>query len=273
MKPSPEMTDDQDVMAALALAVAAPAAGAPPAMNTALRQRLMARVHESAQDAQRMVTVRHGDTPWRVVQPGVSTRALHDNGRTRTRMVALQPGACWAQPHASEVLVVQGVARLRGEAADLPTESFVLTADAAQFTGGGRGALLYVRELYGARSALPAAEQTWWPERGTPARVLPAADEGWLPFSPGVQIKPLHGNEAAMSMFARFEPGASVAAHSHGLDEDCIMLRGDLYLGDTLLREGEYQLAPVGTGHRGLASDGPSVLFFHGAIDAALRGG
>jgi quercetin dioxygenase-like cupin family protein len=272
MKPITEMNDDRDVrdvMGALAVAITKPGHVASPT----LRDRLLARVRDSAQDSQRMITVRHGDTPWQIVQPGVSARALHDNGSTRTRMVALQPGASWSQALASEVLVVQGDVRLQGEAAVLPAESFVLTADATQWAGSSRGALLYVRELHGAPAGLPAAEQTWWPAPGTPAVVLPAAGDGWLPFSPGVHIKPLHGSEASMSLLARFEPGASVGAHSHGLDEDCIMLRGDLYLGDTLLREGEYQLAPVGTGHRGLASDGPSVLFFHGAIDAALRGG
>jgi quercetin dioxygenase-like cupin family protein len=270
MKSNTEMNDNFDVMSALAVEMSAPA-GAP--RNGHLRERLLARVHDSARDSERMLTVRHGDTPWQIVQPGASTRVLHDNGCTRTRMVALQPGAVWQQAYASEVLVVQGELRLQGQSMALPAESFVLTADAAPFTGGHLGALLYVRELHGARMGLPAAEQTWWPAPSTPAVVLAAANDGWLPFSPGVHVKPLHGSEASMSMLARFEAGASVAAHGHGLDEDCIMLRGDLYLGDTLLREGEYQLAPVGTGHRGLASDHGSVLFFHGAIDAALRGG
>jgi quercetin dioxygenase-like cupin family protein len=264
-----DMNEDQDLMAALAQAVATPRTDL---VNAPLRQRLLTRVRESAQAAEQMVTVRHGDTPWQMVQPGVASRALFDNGITRTRMLTVQPGAVWASSHASEVLVAQGEVGVPDHEA-LPAQSFVLTAGNTRFEGRGLGALLYVRELYGSRSALPAAEQGWWPEADAPVLVLPASAEGWLPFSPGVQIKPLHGSDASISMLARFEPGASVAAHSHGLDEDCIMLRGDLYLSDTLLREGEYQLAPAGTGHRGLASDGESVLFFHGAVDAGLRGG
>jgi ChrR Cupin-like domain len=207
------------------------------------------------------------------VEPGVSVRALHDNGITRTRMLALQPGATWQQARACEALVMQGVLRVANVAQTLPMESFVLSAGATTFSGGPLGALLYVRELYGDPNHLPAAERAWWPTPGAAPVVVAADVQGWVPFGPGVEIKPLHGSDAAISIFARFAPGASVAAHGHGLDEDCIMLRGDLYLSDTLLREGEYQLAPVGTGHQGLASDGGAVLFFHGAIDSNLRGG
>jgi hypothetical protein len=276
MKPDTTMTledtaGDDTVLQALVMALAS--APNDSTANAAVRQRLQNRVRDSAQMASRMVTVRHGDTPWQMVEPGVSVRALHDNGVTRTRMLALQPGATWRQARACEVLVMQGHLHAAGLAQALPMESFVLSADATTFSGGPLGALLYVRELYGERSQLPAAEQAWWPAPGAAPVVVPAGVQGWMPFGPGVDIKPLHGSDAAISIFARFAPGASVAAHGHGLDEDCIMLRGDLYLSDTLLREGEYQLAPVGTGHQGLASDGGAVLFFHGAIDSNLRGG
>ncbi len=276
IKPMPASDDnsnDDAVMQALALEVAARSPGRMPA-DSALRQRLIRRVRDSAEHSRRMVTVRHGDTPWQIVEPGASVRALHDNGITRTRMIALQPGAAWQQHRPCEVLVMQGQMRMSGVEHALPTESFALCTSGASWAGGGAlGALLYVRELYGDRSGLPADEQTWWPAPGAAPLVVPASEQGWLPFSAGVEIKPLHGSNASISVFARFAPGASVAAHGHGLDEDCIMLRGDLYLSDLLLREGEYQLAPAGTGHRGLASDGGAVLFFHGAIDERLRGG
>jgi hypothetical protein len=268
---SDDNVNDDTVLQALLMEMAS--APTSVSANTAMQQRLQNRVRDSAELAGRMVTVRHGDTPWQIVEPGVSVRALHDNGITRTRMLALQPGATWQQARACEALVMQGALRVANVAPALPMESFVLSAGATTFSGGPLGALLYVRELYGDSHQLPAAELAWWPAPGTAPVVVAADAQGWLPFGPGVEIKPLHGSDAAISIFARFAPGASVAAHGHGLDEDCIMLRGDLYLSDTLLREGEYQLAPLGTGHKGLASDGGAVLFFHGAIDSNLRGG
>jgi quercetin dioxygenase-like cupin family protein len=267
-----DTADTESLMQALAIEIASKASRAQ--ARPAVRLRLIDRVRESAALSREMVTVRHGDSPWQIVAPGVSMRLLHDNGITRARLIALQPAAQWQQHHACEVLVMQGVVHIGGIDEALPAESFALCASGARWEGqGALGSLLYVRELYGDRSRLPAAEQAWWPTAGQAPAVVPASEQGWLPFSAGVELKPLHGTSASISTLARFAPGAAVAAHGHELDEDCIMLRGDLYLSDTLLREGEYQLAPAGTGHRGLASDGGAVLFFHGAIDEQLRGG
>lgn len=47
------------------------------------------------------------------------------------------------------------------------------------------------------------------------------------------------------------------------------MVEGDLFLGDLLLREGEFQFAPQGSQHGDLFADSPCLLFFHGAVDAA----
>ena len=73
-------------------------------------------------------------------------------------------------------------------------------------------------------------------------------------------------------MLVRFAPGASVADHRHALDEDCLVLEGEMFLGDILLRTGDYQLAPAGGSHFGEMSDVGVLFFFHGALDPVLRG-
>ena len=70
----------------------------------------------------------------------------------------------------------------------------------------------------------------------------------------------------------RFAPGASVPDHGHALDEDCLVLQGEMFLGDILLRTGDYQLAPSGGSHFGETSDVGVLFFFHGALDPVLRG-
>lgn len=96
-----------------------------------------------------------------------------------------------------------------------------------------------------------------------------AAAGGWQPLREGVEIRPLHQQGAAVSMLARFAPGARVPAHPHGLDEECLMVEGELFLGELLLREGGFQAAPAGSAHGELFADSPCLLFFHGAIDPA----
>ncbi|CAN5186422.1 hypothetical protein BH11PSE10_BH11PSE10_11930 [soil metagenome] len=71
-------------------------------------------------------------------------------------------------------------------------------------------------------------------------------------------------------MLVRFAAGAGVPDHTHALDEDCLMLEGEMFLGDTLLRPGDYQMAAAGSRHFGEMSDVGGTFYFHGAIDPVL---
>jgi anti-sigma factor ChrR (cupin superfamily) len=77
--------------------------------------------------------------------------------------------------------------------------------------------------------------------------------------------KSLWREDDAESMLLRLQPGARIAGHPHALDEECLMLEGEAFFGDTLLRAGEYQLAPAGTRHGDLVSDVGALLYVHGA--------
>jgi hypothetical protein len=65
--------------------------------------------------------------------------------------------------------------------------------------------------------------------------------------------------------------GASVPDHGHALNEDCLVLEGEMFLGDILLRTGDYQLAPAGGSHFNENSDVGVLFFFHGALDPVLK--
>jgi quercetin dioxygenase-like cupin family protein len=94
----------------------------------------------------------------------------------------------------------------------------------------------------------------------------------WVDNRAGVQVLPLAVKAKVVSMLVRFEAGAGVPDHGHALDEDCLMLQGEMFLGDILLRAGDYQLAPAGGTHFGETSETGALFYFHGALDAALRG-
>jgi quercetin dioxygenase-like cupin family protein len=76
------------------------------------------------------------------------------------------------------------------------------------------------------------------------------------------------GGQAAMLCLA--EAGARVPSHVHGHDEECLMVRGELFLDDLLLREGDYQLAPAGSGHRVTETDVGALIYAHGDADLHL---
>ena len=69
------------------------------------------------------------------------------------------------------------------------------------------------------------------------------------------------------------EPDAAVPRHGHSHDEECLMLEGDLFLDDVLLRPLDYQLAPAGTAHGGVFTDTGVLLYAHGDLELDLQPG
>jgi hypothetical protein len=192
----------------------------------------------------------------------------------RVDLLKLAPMASipWpADARALEVLVVEGsLAISQGGAPPTslsPLNQCVLGPTAAwRLTAGSTGATLYVRSRTVGLEHLPAAEAQWW----IAAQGAPLCAAGlvcpWSPYLEGVEAAALQSHGGVASMLVRIAPGAAVPDHGHGLDEDCFMLEGDMFLGDILMRAGDYQLAPLGCQHVGISSDLGGLFYFHGAM-------
>jgi quercetin dioxygenase-like cupin family protein len=83
----------------------------------------------------------------------------------------------------------------------------------------------------------------------------------WIDFLPQVQVKVLYSDGRYHSILLRMEPGASLPAHFHKDDEECVVLEGEVYLGDIRVTAGDYHLAPGGSRHGVLRSDTGALLF------------
>jgi hypothetical protein len=245
----------------------------------ALQQRLAQRVRHSADAHREFITVRREDLIWQTVAPGAEEALLACTAYTRVVQVRLAAGAALHWPggtHAQEVLVVQGQlqASPAGDEAPGVLAACGLALRAAAAAGTLRAhegpALLYVRHLQAEVHTLPEPERAWWLMPRAALQLVPAGARKWRPNFPGVEVLPLWGSAAITSMLVRFAPGASVPDHRHAVHEDCLMLEGEMFLGDILLRTGDYQLAPAGGGHVGETSDVGGTFFFHGAIDPVL---
>ena len=58
------------------------------------------------------------------------------------------------------------------------------------------------------------------------------ANEGeWRRFLPGIDRKVLHVGAGVMSYLLKFEPGAVLPAHRHPVDEECVVIQGQLRIG------------------------------------------
>lgn len=99
------------------------------------------------------------------------------------------------------------------------------------------------------------------------------ADQGaWQPFSDGVTIKVLREHGGVLSYLLRFEPGASLPAHRHPQDEECIVLEGRLRVGShTEIGPSGYHLAHGGALHATITSPTGATIFLRGAVPEASQ--
>lgn len=95
------------------------------------------------------------------------------------------------------------------------------------------------------------------------------AKEGeWVEIRPKVKIKPLYldRNAGSRSFLMQLQPGARWPTHHHTYDEECIVLEGDVRIGDLSVSAGDYHLAPKGVTHGELTSDKGALLFLRAGI-------
>jgi anti-sigma factor ChrR (cupin superfamily) len=94
---------------------------------------------------------------------------------------------------------------------------------------------------------------------------------GWQPFGDGVQIKVLHESEGIMSYLLRLAPGAFMPAHRHPVDEECVVLEGEVQIGTLRVGAGGFHLGRKDILHDRLASADGALIFLRGAVpEAAL---
>ncbi|MBI3716354.1 MAG: cupin domain-containing protein [Betaproteobacteria bacterium] len=99
----------------------------------------------------------------------------------------------------------------------------------------------------------------------TPMHTVRAGAGAWTAIAPDVQLQVLYDDGAAQSWLIRMNPGSQLPAHAHPGDEECLVLKGSCYLGDCLLREGDYQLARKGSRHGAIRSEEGCLLFIRSA--------
>ncbi|MEY2633446.1 MAG: hypothetical protein RIR00_2100 [Pseudomonadota bacterium] len=98
---------------------------------------------------------------------------------------------------------------------------------------------------------------------------LPAAEGEWRPFLPKVSIRHLQRVGDSLTYLLKLEPGAILVPHDHPQDEECIVLSGEVRIGETVARTGDYHFAPKGVAHGAIVSDTGALLFLRGAVPAA----
>lgn len=246
---------------------AADAAPSPiPSPESTLRLRLMERIRASLAHESQFQTVRREGGDWRHAQTGVRRKALATTAVATSELIQLAPGATLPQlpgVRLQEVVLMAGELSLGGEALDVG-DAVCAPQDAAHLLrAGAAGAQIYLR------SSTPTEGHDRMQRFSTLRFSTLHDDAEWQDFCPGVRIRELWDGGVRRSVLVRMAAGARVNAHKHGLEEECLMLAGEAFIGDTLLRSGEYQLAPRGSRHGAIQTDVGALFFVHGSLDPA----
>ncbi|MGH8602515.1 MAG: cupin domain-containing protein [Gammaproteobacteria bacterium] len=88
---------------------------------------------------------------------------------------------------------------------------------------------------------------------------------GWTKLGPLVEMKLLRNDQESRSYLLKMHPGAVLPPHQHTLDEECLMLEGEVWIGDIHLCAGDYHVAAKGTPHGAIRTSTGGVAFLRGA--------
>jgi hypothetical protein len=237
-----------------------------------VRSRLFGRVADSAARHQGLVTVRTRHVLAEPLAGGVTVRWLYRTDSTRARrpgeprrlaLIELQPGARLgqgldlAQRH-SEWLVTAGSVTLDGVALDTLDHHGHAASRREPVLASAGGATLYLRDNC---------------DEPSPAGTSRERQAQWENFAPGIRRRLLWQAGNAAAYLARAQLGAAVPAHGHGHDEECFMIEGELFTGDILIREHEFQLAPAGLKHGLVQAATACLVYVRGDAELAILPG
>jgi quercetin dioxygenase-like cupin family protein len=251
-----------------------------PLATTRLRDRLLGRVAASRASEAVMYTAYRrriqcedlggGHATAQTLYRAQEGSALRAGEPLRARLIELAAGArltpdslgeeAQLQTRHREWLVMSGQVALDGELLGQRDYHVRPTGHPTPTLFSEAGALIFLRE-----SEQPVAE-------GDSPMTVRDADAGWPDFAPGIQRRVLWQRDGQAAMLYYAQAGAQVPQHSHGHDEECLMLQGELFLDDMLLQTGDYQVAPAGTGHRITETDTGVVIYAHGDLDLQFTG-
>jgi hypothetical protein len=269
-----------DVANAQASVVPAPAedtsSSAPKTNSTLTRiaQTLSQRAAESRAQEQGLVTIRATDTPWTGLADGLHMRELYRS----TTPHALRPGEplaveLWHVDAGFEVtlptednrsvewLLVRGDLEFDGRALQAVCSFFEAPGARLRRMRSTHGAVLYRRMAgagtpTGSAAAVDAARATTFTHQLQPAR--------WEPMMEGVERMMLWNDGQQEAYVIRARAGAP--GHRHAMDEECLVLMGEMYFGDQLMRAGDFQLAAAGRDHATIVAHTDSLLYQRGEV-------
>ena len=102
-----------------------------------------------------------------------------------------------------------------------------------------------------------------------PGSTTVRADDGeWIRLLDGVYKKSLliDREEGTESFLLRLDPGASCPAHSHTKTEECLVMEGEVIIGQTRFGVGDYHAVPADIGHLTISTQTGTTMFIRSEL-------
>ena len=242
----------------------------PPRLQESMRAGLMGRVSRSLSEHAGLLTVRLKRGAWQTLKKGIRYKTLWTGPQGSSVLIEMEAGAT-LPPHRhhwmEEGIVLRGGLQMGG--LDLgPLDYHLAMAGSRHDTLRSRqGVLAFLRGTsLGDRSEVMRELLGGLSPFGNDScqTIYTSKEAGWVTVIDGVERLELWSDGVLSSRFYRLQPGAKVPGHAHPHDEECLMLEGELFIGDILLLKSDYQLAPVGSLHGEAYTDVGATLFVRG---------
>jgi anti-sigma factor ChrR (cupin superfamily) len=105
-----------------------------------------------------------------------------------------------------------------------------------------------------------------------------AADMRWVAAGPGVEVKVLRidRDRRDQTVLIRLRAGAVVGGHRHTQEEECLVLEGEVFIGDYRLQAGDMHVARPGAVHAPIRAPVGALLLIRSEMppkDFRIAGG
>jgi quercetin dioxygenase-like cupin family protein len=103
-------------------------------------------------------------------------------------------------------------------------------------------------------------------------RTIRADGVDWISFSPHVWVKTLRrdADRNLQMVLFRMEPGGVVPAHEHTKEEECLVLEGEIFIGDHRVGAGDLHIAGAGAAHGDITTRTGALVMVRSEIPPRL---
>ena len=235
-----------------------------------IEKRLEKRIQVSIAKHAGLRTVRSREGVWRGLVSGIRYKPLWESPHGNSVLVEFAPGS--ALPLHRHAFLEEGIVLSGGlQLDDLELSQFDYHVSPPGSHHGRiqskQGALAYLRgsSLGQPLSMFKELLGGLLPKNHKESGSIYNSEEGWVEVQDGLYQKDLWKDSAVVSRFFRLAPNTKIPGHYHPMDEECMMLSGDIFLGDLLLQGGDYHNASAGSEHLEIFSDTGALLYVRGA--------